>query len=85
MIQGLGSNVTYTDTDGRTKAAIITATVKSLPDTDQKSGIPAPEPGHVHLHVFSFTGHQYAKYNVPLGEGPGTFSASLELEVALAG
>jgi hypothetical protein len=71
----LSTGVEYRDRDGRRKAAFIVATPETIGDMyDAQSGTSRPEPGTVHLMVFSFTGNHYIKHNVPLGEGPTTFS-----------
>lgn len=82
MTEGLGAGVEYRDTDGRIKAAIVTATPASIDGRDEQSGVKAPEAGHAHLHVFSFTGRDYDKRDVPMGEGPHTFTPPKELEAA---
>lgn len=78
--EGLGSAVTYRDSDGRVKAAIVTATPASIEGTDSKAGISAPAAGRAHLAVFSFTGSTYPKHDVPVGDGPLTFTPPKELE-----
>lgn len=69
----LGQPVEYRDRDGRRKLALVTATPDTMHGADV-TGIEAPEPGTAHLLVLSFTGSQYAKFGVPEGEGPSTFT-----------
>jgi hypothetical protein len=80
--EGLGCIVVYRDHDNRSKAAIVTATSKSVRADEP---VTAPEDGRVHLYVFSSSGHPYFKENVPAGDGPSTFTLSAELEAALIG
>lgn len=84
MTEGLGAIVEYRDSDGRIKPALVTATPATIDGRDDKTGIEAPQAGHAHLHVFSFTGGDYRKDNVPMGDGPGTFTPPKEVEAAFA-
>jgi hypothetical protein len=70
----IGDTVEYRDKDLRVKAAIVTATPETIAGVDEKTGLAAPEEGHAHLTIFSFTGCVYSRHNVPMGDGPATWS-----------
>lgn len=80
MQPGLGVFVEYRDRYNRTKTALVLATSATIDGTDEETGIAAPEPGHAHLAVFSFTGSFYAKHDVRPGDGPSTFTVPEGLE-----
>jgi hypothetical protein len=81
MQPGLGVFVEYRDRNGRTKPALVVATSATIDGTDPDTGIAAPDPGSAHLTVFSFTGSQYTKHNVPAGDGLSSFTAPEGLEL----
>ena len=70
----LGQSVEYRDSEGRLKAAIVTATPESIDGRDNQSGVTAPAAGCAHLTVFSFTGGVYTRHDIPEGDGPRTFT-----------
>ncbi len=68
----LGARVRYVDGDGFEKLAFVTGTR----DTIRKDGsVARPDKGAAHLLVVSPTGKQYARENIPQGDGPRCFSA----------
>ena len=65
----------YRDRHGRIKPALVTGTTETIREVDAiASGLGIPAPGNVHLLVFSPSGSAYAKYDIPQGEGPSTWS-----------
>lgn len=67
--------VTYTDSNGYMKTAVITGTRDSIAEgTD----VPQPDKGCAHLQILHPTDpkRNYARPNVPMGEGPRTFSVA---------
>lgn len=65
--------VEYTSKDGFTKLALVIGTRKS---TAKETGVTRPEKGNANLLVFSpksGEGKTYTRWNVPQGEGPGTW------------
>lgn len=73
----LGEIVTYRDSRGYAKAALVVGTQASIQaDGPENDGTEAVQDGAVHLTVFGPTGNRYTRHNVPEGDGPNTFSRS---------
>ena len=73
----LGEIVTYRDSRGYEKAALVVGTQASIKaEGPENDGTEAVKDGAVHLTVFGPTGHRYTRHNVPEGDGPNTFSRS---------
>lgn len=69
----LNKPVVYTDGNGYKKAAMIIGTRDSIqPGTE----VERPKKGFAHLKITSPTGKEYVRPNIPLGEGPRSFSLS---------
>lgn len=71
----LNKPVTYTDSNGYTKAAVITGTRSSIAEG---TNVSRPEKGNAHLRILHPTDktRDYVRENVPQGEGPRTFSVA---------
>lgn len=68
----LGARVEYRDSSGYVKLGLVTGTSDSVQDNEKVS---KPSKGETaHLFILSPSGKTYAKQNVPLGNGPATFS-----------
>jgi hypothetical protein len=67
----LGRGVTYRDSQGFEKAALVVGTRKSIREDGQAQ---RPEKGTAHLLILSVTGNRYVRHSVPEGEGPNTFT-----------
>jgi len=57
--------VTYTDSKGHAKPALVTATPESI---TEGTSLPGLNEGQAHLIVFSPSGRTYTKFNVPSAE-----------------
>lgn len=56
----LGQSVTYFDSNGRQKAALVIGTTEST----QNGSVESPEEGHAHLTIFNPSGNRYTRMDV---------------------
>lgn len=73
----LGDPVIFRNHDGLPEAALVAGTRRSI-DPQRASGggqvPPIEEQNRLHLTVFPPSGGIEARHNVPMGNGPGTWS-----------